>query len=87
MFFLCKNLGVLLFIEFNILGEGADLHDKYDLYFKIKLGNLFSCRIHMEQNLINDDLIRQLCTMYDEALSHQNAVAASKGRALYLIFP
>ena len=31
----------------------------------------------MEQNLINDDLIRQLCTMYDEAVSQEQAAAAA----------
>jgi len=30
--------------------------------------------IHMEQNLINDDLIRQLCASHDRALSQQQFV-------------
>ena len=33
--------------------------------------------IHMEQNLINDDLIRQLCAVHDEALSKQQRTKES----------
>ena len=44
--------------------------------------------IHMEQNLINDDLIRRLCASHDQALSQQQFVQGellSPGKHTFII--
>ena len=38
-----------------------------------------NCRIHMEQNLINDDLIRQLCAMHDHDMAREQTPTLDPG--------
>jgi len=40
------------------------------------------CSIHMEQNLINDDLIRQLCLLHDQAIAQRSTETGN----MYTVF-
>ena len=41
----------------------------------------------MEQNLINDDLIRQLCSIHDEAMSRQRPAMNGEKTRMILLWP
>ncbi len=73
-----RNLGFTCYLMRVYIQELLKLQAKENCneWFLTQVCNLF--RIYMEQNLINDDLIRKLCAIHDEALSLKKDSSSSE---------